>query len=257
MKVVFAIISMGNVHDPGKESKDVITEYIALDLETTGLDPKKNKIIEIAAVHVKDGTVMERYQTLLNPGWKLPEHVTKLTGITDDDLLDAPLIGDKLGEFLDFIQDRVIVGHSVMFDYSFLKRAAVNQGLTFEAEAIDTLKIARKYLAGLPSRNLHELCLYYGIEHHAHRALADAEAAHELLVRMWKQFYKEETAEDFLPQTLHYQVKREGPITKPQEERLLRMLKQHKIDPEYDVARLTRNEASRIIDKMILKYGKT
>lgn len=235
----------------------MITEYIALDLETTGLDPKKNKIIEIAAVHVKDGAVIERYQTLLNPGWKLPEQITELTGITNEELLDAPVIEEKLGEFLEFIQDRVIVGHSVLFDYSFLKRAAVNQGLVFEAKAIDTLKIARKYLADLPSRSLHELCVHYGIEHHAHRALADAEATHELLVRLWEQFYQEETADDFLPWELHYQVKRECPITKPQKERLLRMLKQHKINPEYDVARLTKNEASRIIDKIILKYGKS
>lgn len=234
----------------------MITEYIALDLETTGLDPKKNKIIEIAAVHVKDGAVKERYQTLLNPGWKLSEQITELTGITNEELLDAPVIEEKLGEFLEFIQNRVIVGHSVLFDYSFLKRAAVNQGLVFEAKAIDTLKIARKYLADLPSRNLHALCLHYGIEHHAHRALADAEATHELLVRLWEQFYQEETADDFLPWELHYQVKREGPITKPQKERLLRILKQHKINPEYDVARLTKNEASRIIDKIILKYGK-
>lgn len=234
----------------------MITEYIALDLETTGLDPKKNKIIEIAAVHVKDGAVKERYQTLLNPGWRLPEKITELTGITEEELLDAPAIGEKLGEFLEFTQNRVIVGHSVSFDYSFLKRAAVNQGLIFEAKAIDTLKIARKYLADLPSRNLHALCLHYGIEHHAHRALADAEATHELLVRLWEQFYQEETAEDFLPQELHYQVKREGPIMKSQKERLLRMLEQHKINPEYDVARLTRNEASRIIDKIILEYGK-
>lgn len=234
----------------------MITEYIALDLETTGLDPKKNKIIEIAAVHVKDGAVTERYQTLLNPGWKLPERITELTGITDEDLSDAPAIGEKLGEFLDFVQNRVIVGHSILFDYSFLKRAAVNQGLVFEARAVDTLKIARKYLAGLPSRNLHALCLYYGIEHRAHRALADAEATHELLVRMRDQFYREETAEDFLPKELHYQVKREGPIMKSQKERLLRMLEQHKINPEYDVERLTRNEASRIIDKIILDYGR-
>ncbi len=234
----------------------VITEYIALDLETTGLDPKKHKIIEIAAVHVKDGAVTERYQTLLNPGWKLPEKITELTGITDETLLDAPLIEEKLGEFLEFVQNRVIVGHSVMFDYSFLKRAAVNRGLSFEVRAIDTLRIARKYLADLPSRNLHALCVYYEIEHHAHRALADAEATHELLVRLWDQFYREEKADDFKPFELHYQVKREGPITKPQKERLLRMLEQHKINPEYDVARLTRNEASRIIDKIILKYGK-
>lgn len=234
----------------------MITEYIALDLETTGLDPKKNKIIEIAAVHVKDGAVTERYQTLLNPGWRLPERITELTGITDEELLDAPVIGEKLEEFLEFVRGRVIVGHSVMFDYSFLKRAAVNQGLVFEARAVDTLKIARKYLADLPSRNLHALCLHYGIEHHAHRALADAEAAHELLVRMQEQFYQEETAEDFLPRELHYQAKRESPIMKTQKERLLRMLEQHKINPEYDVERLTRNEASRMIDKMILEYGK-
>lgn len=235
----------------------MITEYVALDLETTGLDPKKNKIIEIGAVHVKDNNIIEEYQTMINPGWKLPEKVTELTGITDEELTGAPAIEDKIGEFLDFVGDRVILGHSILFDYSFLKRAAVNHKLSFEADAIDTLKISRKYLSELPSRNLHAICLYYGIDHKEHRALEDARATHKLYLHLKDSFYNEETAGDFKPQSLHYQVKREGPITPAQKERLSNMLKMHKIKPEYDINRLTKNEASRIIDKIILEYGRS
>lgn len=235
----------------------MITEYVALDLETTGLDPKKNKIIEIGAVHVKDDIIIEEYQTMINPGWKLSETVMELTGITDEELTDASTIDEKIGEFLDFVGDRVILGHSILFDYSFLKRAAVNHKLSFEVNAIDTLKIARKYLSELPSRGLHAVCLYYGIEHKEHRALEDARATHELYLHLKDSFYNEETAGDFKPQPLHYQVKREGPITPAQKERLSNMLKLHKINPEYDINRLTKNEASRIIDGIILKYGRS
>ena len=233
----------------------MIKDYVAVDLETTGLDPKKNKIIEIAAIRVENGVITDRFQTLINPHWKLEERIVELTGISDEDVMAAPSIEEKIGEFLEFAKDQVLLGHSVLFDYSFVKRAAVNCRYSYEASAIDTLKIARKYLAELPSRNLHALCEHYGIAHQAHRAMADAEATHELYCRL-QEFYKEETAADFEAQVLHYQVKREGPATKAQKERLVRLLEQHKIHPEYRVEKLTKNEASRMIDRIILEYGR-
>ena len=126
--------------------KQPISNYVALDLETTGLDAKKHKIIEIGAVKVRDNEVVETYRTFINPGWQLEERITQITGITNEDLLLAPAIQEKIEEFLEFAGDDVLLGHSLLFDYSFVKRAAVNKGLSFEKEGIDTLTISRKYL---------------------------------------------------------------------------------------------------------------
>ena len=160
---------------------------------------------------------------------------------------------------LDFLGEDVLLGHSVLFDYSFIKRAAVNQGFMFEKEAIDTLHIARKFLPELESRGLPFLCRHYGIPHQAHRALEDAEATVRLYFILAEQFGAEcsssETDEQaqkdlFRPKQLVYGVKRESPIRKQQKERLYQLLQLHGIEPLYDVEKLTRNEASRYIDQI-------
>ncbi len=231
----------------------MINDYASLDLETTGLNTKHDKIIEVGAVRVRQGKVTDTFQRFVNPGRGLSETVCTLTGITEQMLESAPEIGSVLPELLEFIGGDILLGHRILFDYSFLKRAAVNQKMTFEKEGIDTLKLARKFLPDLESRKLEDLCGYYKIEHKAHRALGDAQAASDLFLKLSELFYNEK---DFKPQKLIYQAKRETPITKPQKERLYKLLDQHKINIDYDVDKLTRNEASRITDKILAKYGR-
>ena len=121
-------------------------DFTAIDVETTGLNPKTEKMIEIGAVKVRDGKIVAKYDSLINPGKKLEERIIELTGITDEMLADAPLPEKVLPEFFDFIGEDILLGHSIMFDYSFLKRAAVNMGLVKSKDnryGIDTLRIAR------------------------------------------------------------------------------------------------------------------
>lgn len=232
----------------------MISSYVSIDLETTGLNPKSDKIIEIGAVRVIDGKATERFSTFVNPGRKLEERIVELTGIQDADLQDAPIIEEVLPSLMEFLGDSILLGHSILFDYSFLKKAAVNQKLTFEKQAIDTLKIARRFLTELEHRSLDYLCEYYKIPHQAHRALADAEATSELYRRLVEQFYQQEQ-DLFQPKQLQYSVKRDTPATKPQKIRLYRLLEQHKIEIEFDVEKMTRSEASRFTDKILAKYG--
>lgn len=227
-------------------------DYLCVDLETTGLNPKQDKIIEIGAVKVKNGLITAQFSRFVYPGRRLEERITELTGIRDEDLQGAALIREVLPDFLAFAEELPLLGHSLLFDYSFLKRAAVNQRLTFERKGVDTLKIARKYLPQLPSRSLGELCRHYGIDHRAHRALEDARATAALYEKLCGQFFEEA---DFAPQPLLYQVKREGPATKAQKERLNRLLAQHGIVPDYEVELLTKNEASRLTDRILARYG--
>lgn len=224
--------------------------YISIDLETTGLEPKHDKIIEIGALRVEKGQITDRFATFVNPGRKLEERITELTGIRDEDLTDAPYIQEVLPKLLDFMGDLPILGHSILFDFSFLKKAAVNEKLTFEKRAIDTLKIARKYLTELESRSLDYLCNYYQIPHQAHRALEDARATHLLYGKLAEQFFEKEQGGLFLPTPLNYQVKRDTPATKAQKEQLMRLLEQKNIQLPVDIERLTRSEASRYVDKI-------
>lgn len=234
--------------------------YISVDLETTGLNPRQDKIIEIGALRVIDGRITDRFSSFVNPGRKLEKRIVELTGIQDGELEKAPYIEEIFPAVLDFLGDLPLLGHSVLFDFSFLKKAAVDQKLGFEKSAIDTLKIARKYLANLEHRSLDYLCGYYQIAHHAHRALADAEATHYLYRKLAEQFYGAEVLSQvsdsaggqpsgeglFAPVSLHYRVKRDTPATKAQKEQLYRLLNLHKIEIGADVERLTRSEASRL-----------
>ncbi len=234
----------------------MIKNYTALDLETTGLNPKYEKIIEVGAVRVRDGKITEQFQSLIYPGKTLPSKITEITGITQQELENAPDASVVLPELLAFLGEDILLGHSIMFDYSFLKKASVNEGLwTSERQALglDTLKLSRIYLPQLPSRRLSALCEYYHISHHAHRALGDAESTVRLYQILEEQFFDEKV---FAPFPLIYTIKRESPITKTQKERLYQLLEQHKIIADYDVEKLSRNEASRIIDKIYLQYGR-
>lgn len=234
--------------------------YVCIDLETTGLNPKTDKIIEIGVVKVADNRVIEEWETFVNPGRMIGERITELTGIRDEQLEPAPTIEEVLPKLLEMVGDSVLLGHSVLFDYSFVKKAAVNQRLSFEKDGIDTLKIARKYLANLESRSLPSLCKHYGISHNAHRALHDARATVELYGKLAEQFYDREEAEGkkslFCPKRLCYQAKRDTPITIPQKEQLYKLVDKHKLIIDYEIDKLTRSEASRRIDRLLAEYGR-
>ena len=235
----------------------MIQDYVCLDLETTGLDPKTDKIIEIGAIKVRNGEITDTFQSLVNPGRLLSEKIVELTGICDADLKNASTIEEVVPRFLEFAGDDCFLGHSVLFDYSFMKKAVVNYDAKnkYEKMGIDTLKLSRKHLAALESRRLSYLCSYYGIEQKAHRALGDATATHFLYQRLLKEFYMGNEA-DFVPRQLIYNVKREAPITRAQKERLSKLITLHNIDYIYDLDCLTRNEASRITDQILSTYGR-
>lgn len=231
----------------------MINDFTALDVETTGLNPKTDKLIEIGAVKIRDGRITERFHSYVYPGRRLEEKITDLTGITDEMLKDAPQIEEVLPKLFDFVGEDVLLGHRILFDYSFIKKAAVNCKMTFEKKGIDTLKIARRYLPQLESKKLTFLCEYFRIPIEAHRAESDAEAAARLYFQLAEQFGGEE---GFAPMPLVYKVKKESPITKQQKERLYKLIEMHKIVVDYDIDKLTRNEASRITDKILATYGR-
>lgn len=231
--------------------------YLAIDIETTGLDAKRDKIIEIGAVKVLRSEITEQFQTLVNPRCKLMQITKALTGITEDMLEAAPGIEEVIAELVDFCEEGLpILGHHIIFDYSFLKRAAVNQKLGFERNGIDTLKLCRRFMPEGEKKNLGAACAYFGIlRGQAHRALADAIDAHALYQALCER-HGMENPEEFEEKPLIYKVKRVQPASKKQKEDLRYLLKYHKIDLPVQIDYLSRNEISRITDKIILQYGR-
>ena len=230
--------------------------YIALDLETTGLNPSRDRILEIGAVRVVDGQIEETYETLVNPGRRLDKRIEELTGITDEMAAGGMDTRTAVTGLVEFCGELPLLGHNILFDYSFLKQNTMNLSLPFEKEGIDTLKIARVLFPKMEHRSLQSLCCYYQIrQEKAHRAVSDALSAMELYRRMREQF-AEAPEELFAPKPLIYKAKKQSPITLAQKGYLNDLLKYHKITLEMSVDSLTKNEASRMIDRIISEHGR-
>jgi DNA polymerase-3 subunit alpha (Gram-positive type) len=235
--------------------KNMIKDYVALDLETTGVSPASDKIIEIGMARVIDGRITEKNQTMINPGEKLQARIVELTGITDEMLVGKPEIAEVIEDVAGFTGGLPLLGHNIIFDYSFLKKACVNHNIAFEKEGIDTLKLARRLLPELEHKNLDYLCAYFKINPgNSHRALDDACSAHELF---WKLYELKPDDEGFNSAVqLQYQVKKDTPITEAQKRYLASLTEYHHITPDCDIESLTKSKASRLIDNIISEYGK-
>ena len=229
--------------------------YVAVDLKTTGLNAKTDRIIEIGAVRVENGKVKDVFHRLIDPERKIGEFVEELTGITNEMVKGEQKIAEALTEFLEFLGEAPLVGHNIMFDYSFLKRNVVNIGKTFDRTGVDTLALVRLLFPTFPKKTLPYVCEQLHIDTgESHRALDDARAAaylYEYIKENWK---LERTWLD--PKPLMYSVKKEVPATLRQKEYLRALAKYHKIELEFEIESLTKNEASRAIDGIIAEHGK-
>ena len=157
--------------------------YVVVDVETTGGSGDQHRITELAAVRVRDGKIVDRFQTLINPQRPIPQKITRLTGITDDMVAGAPRFSDVADEFAAFMGDAIFAAHNVNFDYGFVSREYGRLGRRFRHPKLCTCASMRRLYPGLPSYSLGALCAESDVplkQHH--RALCDAEAAAELLL---------------------------------------------------------------------------
>lgn len=151
-------------------------DYVIFDLETTGISPNYDEVIEISALKVKGGEVVDEFNTLVNPGRKIPFGATKVNGITNAMVAEAPAFSHVLAEFLDFAEGLVLVGHNIArFDMKFIWRDAEQYfGEIPQNNYVDTLQVARKHLPKMEHHRLVDLAEHYGISSEgAHRALND------------------------------------------------------------------------------------
>lgn len=158
-----------------------MTSIVALDIETTGLDPQKDAIIEIGAVRFNGRRVEAEWSTLIHPGRPIPPFIVQLTGITDQMVMQAPPIKAVLADLNAFVGNSPVLGHNVSFDLSFLRRFKI---LTHN-EALDTYELAAVLLPGAGRYNLGALGKTLNVPLPAtHRALDDAQATRGVYLRL-------------------------------------------------------------------------
>ena len=229
----------------------MLTDYVVIDLEMTGLNAKTDRILETGAARVRGNVVTATFSEIINPKRELSEKVISLTGITNEMAVQGKEMDATLMAFLDFIGEDILVGQNVIFDYSFLKQWAVNHKRTFERNAV-----ARKFLPQEQKKDLASLCSYFGIERvHAHRALDDVMETQQIFEQMQK-MYEAGATEAFRPYPLQYKVKKQSPATPQQIKYLKQFVEFHGIPMPEIYEDATRSEISRLTDQLIAQYGK-
>ena len=184
-QITFDILEQENKKNEQIKSKkalNFVDDYVLVDIETTGLSPINDEIIEIGAIKVKENKIVDEYNELIKINRRLSPFITNLTGITDAMLKNGKLPNVVFKEFVDFIEDDVIIGHNVNFDYGFLCdkcKKYINYNL--ENERIDTMYLAKKLVPNSINYKLGTLAKYFNVSYQgAHRGLKDVEITYEV-----------------------------------------------------------------------------
>ena len=166
--------------------------YVVFDLETTGFSPKNDKIIEIGAVKVKNGKIIDSFSEFVNPRRPIPYKITELTGISDDMVKYADSIDFVLPKFMEFIGDAAVVAHNASFDCSFIEKNCKDLDLPFNATILDTVQICRFLYPELKSVKLNLVAKHLGVKLTSHhRAVDDAKATGDIFVECIKKIKEE------------------------------------------------------------------
>jgi len=230
--------------------------FVVVDIETTGISPTACMITEIGALKIVNDEVVDRFSELINPQARVSEEITRITGLTNAMLDNQPTIEEIMPKFMAFNEGLPLLGHNVLFDYSFLKYHSQKLGFEFERKGMDTLKLAAYYLPDLKSKSLAALIDYFDINREmAHRAFHDAKATYEVYRFLKDQYMKAGESYLFEPTPLHWKAKKVSPITPKQIKFLKALIEKHQMFTDIDVESLTKSEASRHIDRILFTKG--
>ena len=159
--------------------------FVVLDIETTGLEPRYNELTEIGAVKIVNREVVDTFHCFVNPQTPIPREITKLTGINDEMVKDAPVIEEVLPQLIDFLGDAVLVAHNAPFDLGFIKEKCKRINIEIKNGILDTLMLSRELLKDIKRHSLNYVAEYLGVPMaRHHRALDDARTTGEILMRL-------------------------------------------------------------------------
>ena len=191
MKIIYGVeaylVPDGSPVVVNDKGQNINTTYCVLDLETTGLSAKTEKITEIGIMKIQNGEVVDEFCEFVNPEKPIPKRVQEVTNITDEMVANSPTIDVLFPKVLDFIKDSVLVAHNASFDIGFLKNVAKNLGYKFDYTYVDTLPLARKLYPELKKHKLGKIAEHLKIKVEvAHRALDDVDTTVKILKEMMK-----------------------------------------------------------------------
>ena len=205
-------IELTNRNNKGKNLITFPKEYAVIDIETTGISPKYDSIIELSALKIKDNSIVDTFTSLVNPGFKIDSFITELTGITNEMLQESNKIEKILPDFLNFIGDSLLVGHNINFDINFIYDNCITLfNKSLQNDFIDTMRISKRILKELPHHKLSDLANFYNISYDgAHRALNDCKITQDCFIKLQDSILKEYSSlDDFIKQS---SVKSKGTI---------------------------------------------
>lgn len=191
MKIIYGVeaylVPDGSPVVVNDKGQNINATYCVLDLETTGLSAKTEKITEIGIMKIQNGEVVDEFCEFVNPEKPIPKRVQEVTNITDEMVANSPTIDVLFPKVLDFIKDSVLVAHNASFDIGFLKNVAKNLGYKFDYTYVDTLPLARKLYPELKKHKLGKIAEHLKIKVEvAHRALDDVDTTVKILKEMMK-----------------------------------------------------------------------
>lgn len=155
--------------------------YVVFDLETTGFSPQYAEIIEIGAVRVVDGIIVEKFQTYVKPYGSIPANITALTGISERQTANAPTIDIAFPRFKQFIKNDVLIAHNCAFDCRFLAAVCGMLCDTIDNSVLDSVHMSKAYIKDTPNHKLETLKNYFGIKLASHNALDDCTVTYNLV----------------------------------------------------------------------------
>lgn len=197
------------------QRSEYISDYVVFDLETTGISWKQDEVVEISAIMVNGHKVVSEFTTLVNPGREIPYQASRVNGITDDMVKDAPVFETALADFLAYVGNHVLVGHNIhAFDLKFIERDCKRYfGKVPQNDYIDTLRLAKACLPQLARHRLTDLAGHYGISiQGAHRALNDCRMNQAVYECLGKELQKNKNSQQMkkCPRCGGFMQKRNG-----------------------------------------------
>lgn len=176
---------------------------VFVDIETTGGSYRNSRVLEVAAIRFENGEIVKEFSSLLNPETHIPRAITTITGITENDIIGAPLFEDIADELYELLDGAVFVAHNVRFDYSFLKQEFLNIGMSFSPKLLCTVRLSRYLYAGQKGHSLEKIIARHNIPVlDRHRALEDARA-----ILYFSQLAFDEHGEELFEQALMHQLR--------------------------------------------------
>ena len=179
IKITFKNSRENKRRNKGKSIISNPTNYVILDIETTGLDPEYCEIIELAAIKYENNKEIARFNSLVKPDYEIDSFITDLTGITNEMVKNSPKLSEVILDFYNFIKDEILIGHCVYFDINFIYDALEKENIFLTNDYINIMRFSNKILPELANQKLNTISSHYNVTLPNHRALTDCVATSE------------------------------------------------------------------------------